>query len=166
METPTRSEPSRKPGAPCRDLTLTTWDDLEREIRAIENAAEAGTLTQCGNWSPGRILGHLAAWIDYAFDGYPMNPPAFVRILGRAMKPLLMRQKRMKPGFRIRGAPAGTYGVEEMPLAEGAARLRRAVERLRNGQPGPNPIFGPLTKEEWTRMHLNHAALHLGFLKL
>lgn len=95
-----------------------------------------------------------------------MSPPWFVRAIGRMMKPMMMRQARMKPGFRIHGAPDGTYGVEEMSVEEGAGRLRRAVERLRAGEPGPNPVFGRLTKEEWMRMHLNHAALHLGYLRV
>jgi hypothetical protein len=161
--------PARSPepkASPCREITLRTWDDLEREIAAVEAAERAGTLQTCGNWSAGKVLGHIAAWIDYAFDGYPMNPPWFVRIIGRMMKGPMLKQPRMKPGFRIRGAPEGTYGVAEMSVQEGAARLRKAISRFQNQQPGPNPIFGPLTKDQWTRMHLNHASLHLGFLRV
>ncbi|MBX3316263.1 MAG: DUF1569 domain-containing protein [Phycisphaeraceae bacterium] len=152
--------------APCRELSLRTLDDLEREIAAVEAADRAGTLQTCGNWSAGKVLGHIAAWIDYAFDGYPMNPPWFVRIIGRTMKGPMLKQPRMKPGFRIRGAPEGTYGVTEMSVPEGAKRLRNAIARFKIEQPGPNPIFGPLTKDQWTRMHLNHASLHLGFLRV
>lgn len=164
---PQASVKSSAPKArPCREITLRSWDDLEREIDAVEAADRAGTLQTCGNWSAGKILGHIAAWIDFAFDGYPMNPPWFVRIIGRMIKGPMLNQSRVKPGFRIRGAPEGTYGVAEMSVPEGAARLRKAIARFHTKQPGPNPIFGPLTRDEWTRIHLNHAALHLGFLQV
>ena len=28
----------------------------------------------------------------------------------------------------------------------------------------PRPVFGPVTREEWDRIHLKHASLHLSFL--
>lgn len=151
---------------PCREVKLASLEDLEREIERVENAYVAGTLSTCGNWSAGKILGHLASWIDYAYDGYPMRFPWFVRLMGRVLKDGFLRKSAMPPGVRIPGAPDGTYGLDEMDVPEGAARLRAALERLRAETPGKHPVLGPLTPEQWTKLHLSHAALHLGFVRV
>jgi hypothetical protein len=156
---------SSKVNAPVRELRFSTLEELEEELGRIEDAYVAGTLESTGNWSPGKILGHLAAWIDYGFDGYPMRAPFFVRAIGRLMKNAVMKQPTLKPGLQIPGAPGGTYGTEEMDVPEGAAMLRTSIERLRMQTPPAHPIFGPLTAAEWNRLHLGHAALHLGFLR-
>ena len=39
------------------------------------------------------------------------------------------------------------------------------VRLLRDNDPAkPNPVFGPLTHEQWIQLNLRHAELHLGFL--
>ncbi len=56
-------------------------------------------------------------------------------------------------------------GTEPLSTEEGAARYKRAWERLRKAPPGvPNPVFGALTHEEWMMLHRRHAELHLGYL--
>ena len=54
-----------------------------------------------------------------------------------------------------------------MPLAEGAARLRKAVARLQAGEPAryDSPAFGPMNHEERIQLNLRHAELHLSFLR-
>lgn len=151
---------------PCRALKLSTLEELEQELVRIERAHAAGTLSACGNWSPGKILGHISSWIDFGFEGYPMSPPPFVRAVCRLMKGVFLRNQAMKPGFRIHGAPEGTYGLEEMDVPTGLARLRRSIKRLNFDELKPHPLFGLMTREQWIRMHVNHASLHLGFLKL
>jgi hypothetical protein len=160
------SAPAKHPGALRRTLTLRSLEDLERELDAIEQADRAGTLRSHGNWSPGKILGHLASWIDYAYDGFPSLPPAWARPIFRLMKGVFLKDRPMKPGMRIPGTTEGTHGVVEMDVKEGLIRLRAAIERLRVKIPDRHPLFGVLTRSEWERMHLNHSALHLGFLTL
>lgn len=160
------SAPAKPHSRPQRTLALRTLEDLERELDAIERAGRAGTLRAHGNWSPGKVLGHLASWTDYAYDGYPSLPPAWARPIFRLMRGVVLRDRPMRPGLRIPGAPEGTHGVEEMDVEEGLLRLRTAIERLRIKIPDRHPLFGVLTRDEWERLHLNHAALHLGFLTL
>jgi len=147
-----------------RALSFSTLDEVRAEMDRIIASERAGTLRRTGNWSVGQTFGHLAAWLEYPYTGYPMSPPWVVRMLARLFKKKFMSGS-LPPGVRIRGAPAGTYGVDPMSLEAGAARLKAAMARMESTPPtSPNPLFGPLTHDEWKRLNLGHAALHLGFL--
>jgi hypothetical protein len=120
-----------------------------------------------GTWTPGQILGHLAAWIEYGYEGYPMNPPPwFIRLFLRwQVKKYL--QRGMPSGVRIPKVEAGTYGTEAMPTQEGAERLRSALVLLQRGEPTKyhSPAFGPMSHEDRIELNLRHAELHLSFLQ-
>lgn len=153
----TRSTTDRRP------VRFATIAEALADAERCAAADEAGTLRRSGNWTPGQIFGHLAWWIDGAFDGYPASPPWFVRLLGPLLKNSALR--RVQFGVRLPGVPGGTYGTEPMPTREGLERLRRAFERLERGAPErPNPVFGKMTHEEWKQLHLRHAEGHLAFL--
>ena len=65
-----------------RQLRFATIEDLLHEIEQIVAADREGRLQTLGSWTPGQILGHVAAWIEYGYDGYPMQPPPwFIRVL-------------------------------------------------------------------------------------
>jgi hypothetical protein len=91
--------------------------------------------------------------------------PWFIRlIVGRRKNRYL--NSAMPSGVRIPGIQNGTFGTEDLPIEEGAARLRRAIARLESGQQPahPSPVFGMLSLDEVTRLNLRHAELHLSFL--
>ncbi len=133
----------------------------------VSAAARAGRLTPLGNWSAGCVLGHLAAWIDYGFDGYPSRPPWYVKMVLRLMKSRFFGAAGSPAGVRISGAPAGTFAREELTVEEGERRFVLAWERLRAGPPpDPHPIFGRLTHDQWSAMQLAHGRLHLSFLEI
>ena len=45
------------------------------------------------------------------------------------------------------------------------ANFRRAMQRLQTEtRRMPHPAFGPLTADEWERLHCRHSELHLSFL--
>jgi hypothetical protein len=133
----------------------------------LVEAEDAGRLERLGNWSLGRCFAHLAAFIDFAYDGYPpgLKPPAVLRLIG----PLLKRRFLTRPlpaGVRIPRTPTGTVGDDEVSTDEGLARLTAAVARLAAAPPtAPNPIFGALSHSEWIALHLRHAELHLSFYR-
>lgn len=138
------------------------WTEIER----LAAAERAGTLRRTGNWTLGQILGHLATWIDFAYDGYPpeLNPPWFIKLILKLQKKRFMRGP-LPTGVRIPKVEGGTYGTEPLSLEEGLFRLRKSWERLDEAPPShPNIIFGPMSHEEWKTVHLRHAELHLGFL--
>jgi hypothetical protein len=146
-----------------RSLRFASLDDLLSDAQRCADADHAGTLRRSGNWSLGQTLDHLASWIDYGFDGYPFRPAFVLRLLG----PLIKRQalRGLTSGVRIPGAPDGTYATDAVSTEEGLAHLRRSVERLKGRAPTiRNPVFGPMTHEEWRSLHLRHAELHLSFM--
>lgn len=150
----------------CRSLRFETADEMMKDVERLVAAERGGTLTRFGNWTLGQALGHLAAWVDYAFDGYPMKrPPWIIRAIIRLSKNKYVH-KRMPRGVKIPGIEGGTKATEVLPTEEGLARFERAWARLKKSTPTQeSPIFGELTHAEWIGLNLRHAELHLGYFK-
>lgn len=148
-----------------RKLRFQTIDELLSEIERLIAAERDGRLQRTGNWTLGQIFGHLAAWIDFGWDGYPMRVPWFIRfILKFKVKGYL--KNGMPAGVKIPNSGEGTYGIDVLSTDEGAARLRRALERLKRGEVAKfdSPAFGPLSHDDRILLNLRHAELHLGFV--
>jgi hypothetical protein len=149
-----------------RQLRFNSTDEVRREIDRIVAAENAGTLRSTGNWSPGQAFGHLAAWINYAWDGYPpqLNPPWFMRLL---LRPLATRYARrgFPQGTRIPKVDEGTFATQPIETAEAAKRLFAALDRLDAGEPAKfhSPAFGRVSDEVRLSLQLRHAELHLGY---
>jgi hypothetical protein len=157
---PATSEPQR------RTLRFNTVDDALAETIRLAAAEREGRLAQAGTWSLGQTLGHLATWANFPFDGYPpaVRPPLPIRLIARLLRNRIIN-KGMLPGMKLRGIPGGTLGLDPLPTDEGLTRFTDAFERLRRTSPTiVNPVFGPLTHEQWVQLNLRHAELHLGFL--
>jgi hypothetical protein len=150
-----------------RVLTFASFAEVGADLDRLEAAERAGTLRHTGNWTPGQVFTHLAAFMAYPFDGYPpelANPPWIIRFILKLSKGRYL-YKRMPAGLKIPGIPAGTVGARDVPCAQGLAELRRHMQRLDQIAPSnPSPIFGPMTHEEWKSLNLRHCELHLGFL--
>jgi len=148
-----------------RTIRYRSIEDLLSDIDQIVTADRAGTLRRTGNWTAGQAFGHLAAWINYAYEGFPTNPPWLIRMILRLRKKKMLREG-IGAGVRIPGAPDGTYGVDRVTTDEGAKRLRDALARLQKGEAPKfhSPAWGPMTLDERVQGHLRHAELHLSFL--
>ena len=150
-----------------RKLALATLDALEAELDRIQSAEQAGELRAVGNWTPGQILGHVAAWIHYGWEGYPMKaPPLPVRWFLRWRLPKMLKSS-MPAGVRIPGVEGGTTGIEPVEFSDAAANLRRGIDRLRSGEEASHhsPAFGKMSMDDRIELNLRHAELHLGFLR-
>ena len=149
-----------------RSLRFDSIDDCLAEIDRIVAAAQQGDLKALGNWTPGQVMAHLAAWIEYGYDGYPLKaPPFFVRwILRMQLKKML--NKGMPSGVRIPGIKEGTIGMDPMETGEAAERLRAAFARLQNRDEAKfdSPAFGKMSHDDRVLLNLRHAELHLSFL--
>lgn len=147
-----------------RTLRFESVPECLEEIARLCEAERAGRLKQLGNWTLGQTLGHLASWIEYSYTAFPMKrPPWIVRAITKMMLGRFLN-KAAPAGFRLPGAPAGTYGTEACGLDEGEARARAAYERLlRERATVPSPLFGLLPQEKLIKLHLRHAELHLSF---
>lgn len=147
-----------------RTLHFSSIEDALRDADLIAQAEKAGTLKPLGNWTPGQCFGHIAGWIVYALDGYPpdLRPPWFVKVIVRLMKGKYLRG--MPSGVKIPKVEGGTKSIEPLSTEEGLSRLRVAWQRLGATAPRTaNPIFGPLTHDEWISLNLRHAELHQSF---
>ena len=148
-----------------RKLRFASIDDALIEAERLVAAEREGRLDCVGNWKLGQALGHLATWASFAFDGYPpeVRAPLPVRVILRMMRGTVLT-KGMMTGVRIGKLPGGTVGLDELDADEGLRRFCAALERLRSTPPTiPNPVFGPLTHEQWIQLNLRHAELHLSF---
>lgn len=161
---PTTAAVNTKKVTGRRSLNFRNFDEVRADVAVLLAADARGSLRRVGNWTLGQNLNHLASWIDFAYDGFPMKPPWFVRLLARPFKSRLINGP-MPAGFRLGKTPGGTLATEDMPAAQAAAKYHAATQRLEAQAPSaPNPVFGPLSHQEWKRLHLNHASLHLSFL--
>lgn len=152
-----------------RKLRFNTLDDLLAEVDRIVAADQAGRLRRTGNWTAGQIFGHLAAWMNYSYEGYPKGrarPPWFIRVYLRMRKKSYMRDG-MPRGVKIPGVEGGTFATEPLSTQEGAQRLRSVIQRAKKGEPAlhDSPAFGKMSEDDRITIQLRHAEAHLGFLK-
>jgi hypothetical protein len=151
-----------------RDRRKLRFEELDEAVREAEQLSEAdhrGALRATGNWTLGQALGHLAYWASCPFEGYPEmpRPPWFVRALIPLMRNGFLN-KGLPAGVYLGKTPGGTFGIDVMPTDEGLAKMRFAFERLAKQPPTiPNLVFGPMSHEDWIKLNLRHAELHLSF---
>jgi hypothetical protein len=147
-----------------RILRFESIDQVMAEVDRLVEAERAGRLRRLGNWTLGQILGHLAAWAEYGYTGWPFRVPFFIKWI------LWLRKRQflygpMPAGVKLPGVAGGTFATDPMSLDEGLAHFRRAMGRLQAEAPTvPTPTFGRLRHEESIALNLRHAELHLGFL--
>jgi hypothetical protein len=143
-----------------RKLAYKSFDELLTDADRLAS----GPVKTLGNWSPGQIFRHLAIAYSGSIDGFKTTFPWIMRVAAGMFKNKLINGA-MPPGLKV---PAG-LAKEVMPDAtsteSGLAQLHAAVERLkRESHRAKHPVFGNLTSEEWEKIHLNHANLHMSFL--
>ncbi len=149
-----------------RKLRLESIGACRQEIERILEAGQANELQAIGNWTPGQIMAHIAAWIEYGYEGYPVKkPPFFIQWLLRFKLKQILRSG-MSPGVKIPGVKGGTTGMDEMETRAAGERLLQALERLEAGEAAKydSPAFGPMSHEARIQLNLRHAELHLAFL--
>jgi hypothetical protein len=136
-----------------------------------EMLADADRLSSCpvktlGNWSAGQIFRHLAISFHGSIDGFTMTFPWYFRLMARVFKKKLLSGP-MPPGFKLSPEVAESMVPEATSTEEGLADLHAAASRLeREPHRARHPLFGNIGKEEWNRIHLKHASLHMSFLVL
>ncbi len=148
-----------------RRLRFEALDEAVRDAEMMADAERGGSLRATGNWSLGQAVGHLAFWARAPFDGYPAmrQPPWLLRKLLPLFKSRFLNNK-LPAGARIPGVPDGTFGVEPLPTDQALEELQTNFSRLAKQAPAvPNLVFGPMTHEEWIKLNLRHAELHLSF---
>jgi hypothetical protein len=143
-----------------RKLRFTSFDELLADVDRLSS----GSVKVLGNWSPGQIFRHLARAYNGSIDGFTITFPLHLRLVAKVFRKKLLTMQ-MPAGFKLPRNGAATLEPPSTSTEEGAAELRAAVARLqREPRRAKHPMFGELTREEWDRVHLTHASLHLSFL--
>lgn len=134
------------------------------EILADAETLASGPIRTLGNWSPGQIFEHLARTLTLPLDGVVLPIPFYMRWGARLMLGHFLR-KGMPAGLRLSGKSAEALVPEATSTEAGLAALRDALNRWKAKSAVPyHSVFGTVTDEQYTQIHLRHAELHLSFL--
>ena len=134
------------------------------EVVADADRLGSGPVQTLGNWSPGQVFRHLAIAYNGSIDGITMTFPWPLRLIARIFKKKLISGS-MPAGFKLPASGAKVMTPAPVSTEEGLAELRAAVQRLRREtHRASHPVFGEISKEDWDRIHRNHANLHMSFL--
>lgn len=152
-----------------RELAFHCTGCLKEDLVRIEAAERAGTLRTTGNWTAGEILDHVAKTVEFSIDGFPPEIRVVwpIRVIARLMKGRVTSGKTLSAGFKLPKESAAFLPSPGASTADGIARMRRVLDRLDGGArcTHASPAFGALSHDEWMRLHLGHAQLHLGFIQ-
>lgn len=139
------------------------YGSFEELLADADRIASGGSKT-LGNWSPGQVFQHLALACNGSIDGLNMSFPWPLRMMGKLFKNKL-KTMSMPPGFKLPADGAKAVLPAPTSTADGLAALHAAVARLQSDpHRAKHPMLGDLTKDEWDKIHLKHANLHMSFL--
>ena len=157
--------------APRRKTDYRSLDDIKADLDRLDAANAAGNLGHTGNWTPGENLDHLAKFWACSLDGFPPGkPPLPLRLIAQLLLKKKATQLGSQPptGFKL---PKGVEHLMPTPgisYEQSAERLRECIQRVERGDSfiPKSPLFGALTKEQWTNIHLGHCAMHMSFISV
>ncbi len=143
-----------------RSLDYATFEEL------LADADKMSTIPikTLGNWSAGQIFRHLAISFNGAIDGLAITFPWHMRLMVKIFKTKLLNMA-MPAGYKMKPENAKISEPGPATTEDGLADLRAAVARLKsNPHRAKHPLMGNLTYEQWDRIMLKHASLHMSFL--
>ncbi|MBN4052484.1 DUF1569 domain-containing protein [bacterium AH-315-K20] len=151
-----------------RSVHFGTLEDLLGDLDEVAKADAAGRVRPLGNWSPGQNLQHLAKFLACSLDGFGGDPPLGLKLFGRVLRLVMGKKifiKPVPPGIKL-PSDVPFLPADEVSVADGAADLRREIERVQSGAAfiPASPLFGKLSREQWIELHLRHAELHMSFV--
>ncbi len=136
---------------------------LDEALADVDRLLRDG-YTRQGDWNLAQICAHLTDAFNRSIDGFNYAIPwAVRRIFGPIVLRKVLRIRQLPPGFQLPQEQVPPAGPD---AHECAAKLRRSIERFErhDGPMAAHPFFGPISHDTWRRLHLIHAAHHLGFL--
>lgn len=136
-----------------RDEILERMDNLTDSSRAL-----------WGRMKVGQMLHHCQFPLEVALGNHQRLkvPNLFLRLLMKGYKKNLYNDRPWKqnmptaPGFKVK---------EDRDFKEERTKLIQLLDDFQllgeKGEPGPHPIFGAFTKEQWGKMQYKHLDHHL-----
>jgi hypothetical protein len=147
------------PTAGRRELRFETLDRVMPDVDRLIAGYRA-----LGNWSLGQVCNHLSGALVNSVEGFPVKAPWVVRAtIGRWKRKEFLAAQSMPEGIRLPETLRPKPSLDDRAEAEAL----RAALRLFAAHTGPtadHPFFGPMTRDQWDRLHRVHCAHHLSFL--
>jgi len=143
-----------------RILTFATLDRVMPDVDRLLEGHET-----LGQWSLGQICHHLSSYVTHSVDGFPKVAPWIYRkSVGAVRRRRVFRTGRMAEGIPI---PRDAVPRPDLDARAEAEALRASLQFFAAYQEplALHPIFGSLSRAEWTRLHAIHCAHHLRFVK-
>jgi hypothetical protein len=154
MPVDTRHVPGR------RQLHFTSLEAMLADAERMVMAPNTKTL---GNWPLEQLLTHLTLAMNSSIDGISARAPWFIRLLGPAIKRRVLT-RGMSPGFKLPKQVESRFFPAATSAGDALEEFRSAVGRVRQEKmTAIHPVFGRITHDEWLRLHLRHAEMHLSF---
>ena len=150
-----------------REVKLNCFNCLKSELDQFEQAGEEN-LTTTGNWTAAQIVQHVCETITRSIDGFDFKAPFMVRLMRPIIRAKLLKSGKPIPtGIKLTGNAQVMIPNQSITLTEAIANLRAEIERAQKEKmTKPSPVFGKMTHEQWTNLHLRHAELHFSFIQL
>jgi hypothetical protein len=143
-----------------RQLTFRSFAEVIADAERLTSSPHTKVL---GNWPLNQLIAHLATAINRSIDGISAKMPWFVRLMGLFRKGRILKNG-LPPGFQLPRDREALAFPQVASSQEALGILRKAVARLSaERMTARHPVFGNLTHDEWTQLHLRHAELHLSF---
>jgi hypothetical protein len=142
-----------------RKLKFDAYEEVIQQIEALEGAGHS----MAGKWTLGQVCAHLDYYFKGSLDGHADMLPWPIRVfIGKPMLWWILNKGTMGAGGPTapKSVPAGSDDRIES-VASAKANLRRLTTATALH---PSAFFGELSVERWRKLHLTHAAHHLGFL--
>ena len=152
-----------------REVRFETLGELRSDVERLRDAAAGGSLESLGNWTAGQATQHLARFMACSIDGFGWAP-IYLRPMGIVLQVFLGKKlfhKPPPPGMKL---PEKTPFFPDKDVRDdaGAAELLGVLDRVEAGErfSHKSPLLGRLTHEQWIKLHLRHAELHMSFFKV
>ena len=152
-----------------REIRFESLGELRADVERLREAAARGSVEALGNWTAGQATQHLARFMTCSIEGFD-KAPFFLRPMGMVLQ--LFQGKKIlnrppPPGFRIPHT-LSFFPDAEVEDAVGARELLAVIDRLSQDTKcvQPSPLLGRLSHEQWIKLHLRHAELHMSFFKV
>ena len=159
------AEPKRMP-VDCkavRGRRMLHFNSLDEVVADAEKLVASPNTKMLGNWPLAQLLMHLATAVNGSIDGVSVRAPWFIRLAAPLIKPRVLT-KGMSPGFQLPKKLEPSFYPAAASPQEALDKLRAAVARTRDERmTSRHPALGKLSHDEWLRLHLRHAELHLSF---
>ena len=147
-----------------RTLAFEQLSDIAADIDALDGQ----TLRSTGNWTPAQNLQHVSKIIQCSIDGFgDAKAPLLFRTIARFFKGVALR-KTFGAGFKLPSGLSQFLPDDDVTWEQATAEFRTLMDRLTDGarMTQRSPVLGPMTHEDWVRLHCRHAELHLSFVHL